>query len=122
LSNNVQILIQNGDKLYQPVVKEGIEWVTERKGVPGKLAFKVMNDSILDFTEGNIIKMAVDGVNTFYGYIFTKKRDKDGLINVTAYDQLRYLKQRLLSVRKCHDCGGAYQRFGFQVPFGGGRN
>jgi hypothetical protein len=94
LSNNVQILIQNGDKLYEPVVGEGIEWVTERKGVPGKLTFKVLMDSNIDFTEGNAVRMSVDGTNVFYGFVFTKKRDKDGLINVTAYDQLRYLKNK----------------------------
>jgi hypothetical protein len=92
--NNVQILIQNGDKLYEPVVKEGIIWETVRKGTPGKLTFKVLADSILDFTEGNAVRMSIDKTELFYGFIFTKKRDKDGLINVTAYDQLRYLKNK----------------------------
>lgn len=92
--NNVQILIQNGETIYEPVVEEGIEWETERKGVPGKLTFNVFKDNIIDFTEGNNVKMIVDGVNVFYGYVFTKKRDKDGIISVTAYDQLRYLKNK----------------------------
>jgi hypothetical protein len=92
--NNVQILIQNGDKLYEPVVKEGIIWETERKGAPGKLTFKVLADGTLDFIEGNAVRMSVDGTDLFYGFIFTKKRDKDGLISVTAYDQLRYLKNK----------------------------
>ncbi len=30
----------------------------------------------------------------FWGYVFTKSRGKDGIITVTAYDQLRYLKNR----------------------------
>lgn len=92
--NNVQIIIQNGDKIYEPVVEEGIEWETERKGVPGKLTFNVLRDNIIDFTEGNSVKLIVDGKNVFFGYIFTKKRDKDGIIGVTAYDQLRYLKNK----------------------------
>jgi hypothetical protein len=92
--NNVQILIQNGDKLYESVVKEGITWETERKSAPGKLTFKVLTDSVLDFAEGNVVRMAVDETNLFYGFVFSKKRDKDGLIAVTAYDQLRYLKNK----------------------------
>lgn len=92
--NNVQLVIQNGDKVYEPVVEEGIEWETERKCVPGKLTFKVLIDNVIDFTEGNIVKSAINGANFFYGYVFTKKRDKDGLIAVTAYDQLRYLKNK----------------------------
>jgi hypothetical protein len=38
--------------------------------------------------------MSVDGTDLFYGFVFSKKRDKDGLISVTAYDQLRYLKNK----------------------------
>lgn len=30
----------------------------------------------------------------FTGFVFSKKRDKDGIITVTAYDQLRYLKNK----------------------------
>lgn len=92
--NNLQILIDNDGKLYEPVVEEGVEWETERKGVPGKLTFNVLVDNILDFTEGNPVRMSVDGTNVFYGFVFTKKRDKNGIIQVTCYDQLRYLKNR----------------------------
>ena len=38
--------------------------------------------------------MKVNGKNVFYGFVFIKKRDKDGIISVTAYDQLRYLKNK----------------------------
>ncbi|MDF2873322.1 MAG: hydrolase [Sporomusa sp.] len=91
---SVQIIIQNGEKVFEPVVEEGITWETERKGTPGKLTFNVLKDDVIDFTEGNLVKMAVDSKNVFYGYVFTKKRDKDGIISVTAYDQLRYLKNK----------------------------
>ncbi|CVK19202.1 XkdQ/YqbQ family protein [Sporomusa sphaeroides] len=92
--NNVQILINNNGKLQEPCIEEGITWETERKCAPGKLTFSVLNDSTLDFTEGNHVRMAVDGKNVFYGFVFTKRRDKDGIIKVTAYDQLRYLKNK----------------------------
>lgn len=91
---SVQLIVQNGEKVFEPVVEEGITWETERKGVPGKLTFNVLKDDVIDFTEGNTVKMAVDSKNVFYGYVFTKKRDKDGIISVTAYDQLRYLKNK----------------------------
>lgn len=98
MPNKIQILIQNGDKIFEPIVREGIEWETERKGVPGKLTFELLADSILDFTEGNIVRMAFNGNNVFYGYVFTKKRNKDGIIAVTAYDQLRYLKNKTVYI------------------------
>ena len=78
----------------EPAVEEGIVWETTRKGVPGKLTFKVVNDDVLAFQEGNPVRLRKDGQNIFYGFVFTKKRSKDGLISVTAYDQLRYLKNK----------------------------
>ncbi len=91
---NVELLIQNGNKVYAPIVQEGITWETERKGSPGKLTFTVVKDQNISFTEGNPVRLTVDGVNLFYGFIFTKKRDKEQNITVTAYDQLRYLKNK----------------------------
>lgn len=91
---SIELIIQNGDKLMEPAVEEGIFWETPRKGVPGKLTFSVVKDQALEFQEGNAVRMKKDGKNIFYGFVFTKKRSKDGLINVTAYDQLRYLKNK----------------------------
>lgn len=91
---NVELLIQNGNKVYVPIVEEGITWSTERAGTPGQLTFKVIKDEIINFTEGNAVRMRVDNKNIFYGFVFSKKRDKDGIITVTAYDQLRYLKNK----------------------------
>lgn len=90
----LSILIQNGNIAYEPEVMDSVEWTTERKGSPGKLTFKVLNDAILNITEGNPVRMNVDGVNVFYGFIFSKSRDKNGQISITAYDQLRYLKNK----------------------------
>jgi len=91
---NVELLIQNGNKVYAPIVQEGITWETERKGSPGKLTFTVIKDQNISFTEGNPVRLVVDGVKVFYGFIFSKKRDKQQNITVTAYDQLRYLKNK----------------------------
>jgi len=90
----LKMTIQNGSKLYEPRVLEGITWETARKGVPGKLDFTVVKDGVLDFQEGNQVKFSVDGADLFLGYVFTKKRNSDGTIKVTAYDQLRYLKNK----------------------------
>ena len=44
---NVELLIQHGNKVFSPAVQEGITWLTERKGQPGKLSFKVVKDDVL---------------------------------------------------------------------------
>ena len=91
---NVELLVQNGNKVYIPIVEEGISWTTERKGSPGQLSFSIVKDDIINFTEGNAVRLRVDNKNIFYGFVFIKKRNKDNVISVTAYDQLRYLKNK----------------------------
>lgn len=91
---NIELLIQNGSTIYQPIIKGDIEWITERKSSPGKLTFKVLKDEVINFQEGNLVTLKIDGNNVFYGFVFTKSRDKSKVISVTAYDQLRYLKNK----------------------------
>lgn len=93
---NVELLIANesGSKVYQPAVLDGIEWITQRSGVPGKLVFRVIKDDLLNFSEGLAVRLKVDGDPVFFGFVFTQSRDKDQIITVTAYDQLRYLQNK----------------------------
>lgn len=91
---NVELLIQHGSKLYQPLVEEGIQWTTERAGSPSILKFTVIKDQEISFQEGDPVRMRVNGQNVFYGFVFSKKRNKEHHIEVTAYDQLRYLKNK----------------------------
>ena len=80
--------------MFSPIVQEGITWSTERKGCPGELQFKVVKDDTIAFQEGDAVRLKVNGANVFYGFVFQKKRSKDHIITVTAYDQLRYLKNK----------------------------
>ena len=89
-----QLLIQNGNTVYEPVVQDEVTWTTERKGAAGKLEFKILKDNIINFEEGNPVAFRVDNTNLFYGFVFKKKRDKEKIITTTAYDQLRYLKNK----------------------------
>jgi hypothetical protein len=88
----IELLINNGSQIFQPVVNGSIIWETERKNQPGKLTFSVSDSP--DFQEGNPISLTVDGVKLFYGFVFKKDRDKEKNISVIAYDQLRYFKNR----------------------------
>lgn len=90
----IELYIQNGNKLFQPLIEDGVVWETERKGSPGKLTFTVIKDNIINFQEGNPVMLKVDGKNIFYGFVFKKTRDKNHHIKVIAYDQLRYLKNK----------------------------
>lgn len=99
---NIEFIIEHNKQLYSPVLVDGIAWSTDRKGTPGQLTFTVVKNNSahsdeyagLDFTEGDAVRLKVDGAEVFFGFVFTKKRDKEGTISVTAYDQLRYLKNK----------------------------
>lgn len=92
----IELLIANetGSQVYQPAVEEGIEWTTQRSGTPGKLTFKVLKDDIMSFTEGSAVRLKDGDDKIFYGFIFTQSRQKDQIITITAYDQLRYLQNK----------------------------
>ncbi len=78
----------------EPAVIEPVTWETYRKSSPSKLTFTVIKDEQLSFGEGARVKFQIDGKNVFYGFVFHKSRNKDQHIQVTAYDQLRYLKYK----------------------------
>jgi hypothetical protein len=88
---NFELMINNNGYMQSPATVEGVTWTTERKGTPGKLVFTVIKDKNANFQEGNHVRFIADGKNIFYGFVFTKKRNREQHIEVTAYDQLRYL-------------------------------
>ena len=93
LDYGCELLIQN-DKIYLPSIEGDITLTYERKGSPGTLSFSVIKDSVLNFQEGNPVRLRVNGKDMFYGYIFSKSRQDSTKISVTAYDQIRYLKNK----------------------------
>lgn len=95
VNDTVRLIIENGNqKMLEPAVLDGITWETTRKGAPGKLTFQVVVDDLLDFQEGNPVRFWHSDKAVFKGFVFTRKRNKDNVIAVTAYDQLRYLKNK----------------------------
>lgn len=89
-----ELIINNGGILYAPAVLEDIKWSSERCGTPSKLTFKVIQDGILKIEKGNEVRFKWNGNNVFFGYIFDKKRDKENIVEIVCYDQLRYLKNK----------------------------
>lgn len=93
LSYGVEILIQN-DKIYLPAVEGSVKLECSRKGAPAKLTFTCLKDGVLNFQEGNPVTMRFHGKPVFSGFVFKKSRSDNLQISVTAYDQLRYLKNK----------------------------
>ena len=91
---NMKLTIQHDNVLYEPPVEEGVKIEWERTGSPGKLTFKVVKTEGLKFTEGDPVCFYYEDKSVFMGYVFKKSRDKEQHIEVTCYDQIRYLKNK----------------------------
>lgn len=82
------------DECQTPVVTEGITWETTRKGEPSKLTFTCVKTDKLSFPEGAPVSFYYGDTPVFRGYVFSKSRDKEQHIQVTCYDQTRYMANK----------------------------
>ena len=90
----VELLVEHEGILYAPAVEEGITWQTDRYGSPGELNFTVIRDSVLKIGSGDAVRLTVDGTGIFYGFVFQIAPKKGGTMEVKAYYQLRYFKNK----------------------------
>ena len=97
--NKMRLTIQHKGKVFEPPVEEGVAIEWERSGQAGKLTFTTLKigsgaNTEMAFSEGDQVCFYYDGKLVFVGYVFTKKRDREHRIEVTCYDQIRYLKNK----------------------------
>ena len=98
----IDILMEYKGKVFSPAVEEGLTLERERQGAPATLKFNIIRDENTEFQEGASVKLTVDGTDVFYGYVFAKEYSGSSAYNiaVTAYDQLRYFKNKATYVYK----------------------
>ena len=94
----MKLTIESGNKIFEPSILDGVTLTMERTGSPSQLSFTVIKNGGLSFHEGDRVCFWYEDIPMFMGYVFTKKRDREHHIEVTAYDQLRYLKNKFTYV------------------------
>ena len=99
----VRLTIQHNENVFEPPVEEGVKLEYERTGSPGKLTFTTIkigsgSNTNMSFFEGDPVCLYYDEKLVFLGYVFSKKRKSDHHIEVTCYDQIRYLKNKFCYV------------------------
>lgn len=92
------------DTYYEPTVQSDVTLELCRKDNPGKLEFTVappLNGVQAIISEGDTVRVwmtqpenTAETRGIFFGFCFKLDYSPDGSIKVTAYDQLRYLKNR----------------------------
>ena len=99
-TGTVQVMVgkRKSNEVQRIPVTDPVEWELVREGSPGRLTFSYVkgmfdadgNEIKVNIQEGDPVLVKAGEKDVFYGYVFSKRRTKDGLIEVTAYDQLRY--------------------------------
>ncbi len=90
--SRLKVYVKSSLKIYDVVV--GKACLEREEFCAGKFTFSVVKDDVISFNQGDAVSVKFDGEGIFYGYVFSKERDKRGIIEVVCYDQMRYLKNK----------------------------
>jgi len=94
---NNQIFVSTDNKVFDiSTLVDSIQHATVLEGQAGKLTFQMQKNPTpevpLNIKNGSVIQFKRDNKGIFFGYVFNMGMDANGIIQVTAYDQMRYLK------------------------------
>lgn len=101
----LELYLQNSNtgKIYDiSDISEQVEVYSSLNGEAGKLTCLLQKDpnNLLQIANGSRISFLVNGKGFFFGYVFKIGTDTDENYQITAYDQLRYLKNSDVYVTK----------------------
>lgn len=108
---------ENGDVYNITNIVSNIQISTQIYNQAGKITFLTQrqeeNDysNIAIFEEGSRIQVTWKEKGIFFGYIFKRETDKHGTIKITAYDQLRYLKNKDMHINKGETLAATFKKF-----------
>ena len=103
-----ELLIQHDSTAYMPPVKEEVKVTTERQISPGVLEFSFV-DTGINIGNGDPVRFKdADG-----------KEDRSNIVTITAYDQIRYLKNKDTLVYENKTADGVValigEKYGFNI-------
>ncbi|QWU15640.1 hypothetical protein SAMN04487895_12824 [Paenibacillus sophorae] len=94
----MELLVKNKEGRIWDIagIVSDISWKTARSGKPSTLELTLLNGGIYQhpkfaIANGDIVQFRKDGINVFYGFVFSLETGQDRLLKLTAYDQIRYL-------------------------------
>lgn len=91
------LLIVNGSDLTQ--IACNIKYTDQLNNGASSLTWEYPAEKARLFPEGSVVTFSHNGVNVFYGFLFTSKAGPK-TVSCTAYDQMRYLKAQDFANRK----------------------
>ena len=99
-NNKVQVLYQDvttGAAWDITTIVTSPKWQTKVRGTPANVKFTALRAAGINWTHGSVIcvlETSAEKTGIFYGYVFKIKQNMGGAVELTAYDQTRYLKNK----------------------------
>lgn len=94
---NIEIVVQNNKdgQIYDiSSLVTDISYDTSLDSQPSRLTFTYIVDALATFPAGSIVSFKIEGIGVFFGYIFKQTLTEKEKVQVIAYDQTRYLKNK----------------------------
>lgn len=82
------------NKYFNPNILDDMQIDWQISGSPSRLRCKFIDDEESRCNNGDVIQVMWNSTPLFYGFIFTITPSKDKVVEILAYDQLRYLKNK----------------------------
>lgn len=89
----LEIFVKSKLRVYKIIPVEKVK-VDMEEFAATRAQFTVKKDDVISFNQGDAVSIKYMGEGLFFGYVFTKCRERENLIDVVCYDQLRYMKNR----------------------------
>lgn len=71
----------------------GAKWTTKRSGSPASLELTAVVNNEIEWIHGGIVTLLDDKTGLFYGYVVKISHNEKEEVQITAYDQIWYLKK-----------------------------
>ncbi len=92
------LTIFHKDSAVKPALIGKILWQTDIRNYPGSLKFSILLNENLKIANGDKVCFTFENQKIFCGYVFSLTFNENNVVNVLAYDQIRYLKNQDTSV------------------------
>lgn len=92
---DVKLINKQGSEWDISEITSSIALKSSRMGKAGSVSISFIKNALFQakdfsYSNGDIIRVRIDGVNKFHGYIFEITEGRDEVVKILAYDQIRY--------------------------------
>lgn len=104
---NIKILetsINNREQYDLSDIVSNIKWTTGLNSQPGILTFDMLVDKKVFLRAGDLIEFTFSGKKLFKGKVFKRRKTITDKWSITAYDNMRYLKNEDTLLFKANSC------------------